>query len=75
MARQGHRLLLQLGVVLLLVASAEGFVIPHFAAPRLGLSAHTLAGLRSVLLLTLGIVWPRLRLTVTLSRLAWWCLV
>lgn len=74
MTRQGHRLL-QLGVVLLLVASAEGFVIPYFAAPRLGLSAHTLAGLQSVLFLALGLGWPRLRLTMTLSRLAWWCLV
>jgi hydroxylaminobenzene mutase len=73
-SRQGHRLL-QLGVVLLIVASAEGFVIPYFAAPRLGLSAHTLAGLQSVLFLALGLVWPRLRLTMTLSRLACWCLV
>jgi len=73
-SRQGHRLL-QLGLVLLLGASAEGFVIPHFAAPRIGLSAHTLAGLQSVLFLALGLVWPRLAVTVTLSRLAWWCLV
>src|SRR5262249_26010164 len=61
--------------MLLLVASAEGFVIPYFAAPRLALSAHTLAGLQSVLFLVLGLVWPRLRLSMTLSRLAWWCLV
>jgi hydroxylaminobenzene mutase len=73
-SRQGHRLL-QLGLVLLLGASAEGFVIPRFAAPRLGLSAHTLAGLQSVLFLASGLVWPRLALTATLSRLAWWCLV
>ena len=71
---QGHRLL-QLGVGLLLVASVEGFFIPYFAAPRLGLSAHTLAGLQSVLFLALGLVWPRLRLDVTPSRIAWWCLV
>src|SRR4051794_18266160 len=50
LARQGQRLL-QIGVGLLLFASFEGFVIPHFAAPRLGLSAHTLSALQSVLLL------------------------
>jgi hypothetical protein len=44
--RQGHRLL-QLGVVLLLVASAEGFVTPYFAAPRLGSSTHTWLGSRA----------------------------
>jgi (hydroxyamino)benzene mutase len=74
LSRQGHRLL-QLGIALLLVASVEGFFIPRLAAPRLGLSAHSLAGLQSVLFLVLGLVWPRLRLSATLSRLAWWCLV
>jgi (hydroxyamino)benzene mutase len=32
-------------------------VIPYAAAPRLGLSAHTLAALQSVLLLALGLLW------------------
>jgi|RhiMetdeSRZDD1v2_1073273.scaffolds.fasta_scaffold01473_26 hypothetical protein len=54
LARQGHRLL-QLGIALLLVASVEGFFIPRLAAPRLGLSAHTLASLQSVLFLVLGL--------------------
>jgi len=71
---QGHRLL-QLGVGLLLVASVEGFFVPYSGAPRLGLSAHTLAGLQSVLFLALGLVWPRLRLDVIFSRIAWWSLV
>jgi len=42
--RQGHRLL-QIGVGLFLLTSFEGFVIPTFAAPRLGLSAHSLMAL------------------------------
>lgn len=72
--RQGHRLL-QAGVVLLLFSSLEGFAIPHVAAPRLGLSAHTLSGLQAVLLLALGLVWPRLSLNRIQSRVAFWLLV
>jgi (hydroxyamino)benzene mutase len=71
---QGH-LVLQLGVGLLLLASVEGFFIPYFAAPRLGLSAQTLASLQSVLFSRTGAGVARLRLDVTLSRIASWCLV
>jgi (hydroxyamino)benzene mutase len=74
LSRQGHRLL-QVGVVLLLLCSLEGFAIPYLAAPRLGLSAHTLSALQGVLLLALGLVWPRLRLGTVASRLAFWLLV
>ena len=59
--REGHRLL-QIGVALLLFSSFEGFAIPYLAAPRLALSAHTLSALQAVLLLALGLVWPRLNL-------------
>jgi hydroxylaminobenzene mutase len=74
LARQGQRLL-QIGVGLLLFASFEGFVIPSFAAPRLGLSAHTLSALQSVLLLALGLAWTRLNLGDAASRVAFWLLV
>jgi (hydroxyamino)benzene mutase len=52
--------LLQLGVALLLFTSFEGFAIPYFAVPNLGRSVHTLSGFVGVLLLALGLVWPRL---------------
>lgn len=55
--------------------SIEGFVIPYFAAPRLGLSAHTLSALQSVLLLALGFTWTRLNLGHVASRVAFWLLV
>ncbi len=71
LSRQGNRLL-QLGVALLLLLSLEGFVIPHLAAPHLGVSAHKLAGLQSVLLLALGLAWPRLNLGAATSRMAFW---
>jgi hydroxylaminobenzene mutase len=74
LARQGNRLL-QIGILLLLFVSFEGFAIPDLAAPHLGLAAHRLGSLQSVLLLVLGLVWPRLNLSEMSSRLACWLLV
>lgn len=74
LSRQGHRLL-QIGVALLLFSSFEGFAIPYLAAPRLGLSAHTLSGLQGVLLLALGLMWPKLNLGTAMSRVAFWLLI
>ncbi len=72
--RQGHRLL-QIGVALLLFASLEGFVIPVLASPPLGLSAHKLAALQGVLMLALGLVWPRLALPPRASSVAFWLMI
>jgi hydroxylaminobenzene mutase len=74
LSRQGHRLL-QVGVALFLFVSLEGFAIPYLASPRLGLSVHTLSALQGVLLLALGLVWPRLNLGATTSRIAFWLLI
>jgi hydroxylaminobenzene mutase len=70
--RQGQRLL-QGGMLLLLYSSAEGFAIPHLASSRIGLSVHTLSGFEGVFLLTQGLLWTRLKLGVTASRIAFWC--
>jgi (hydroxyamino)benzene mutase len=72
--RQGQRLL-QMGIALILYSSVEGFLIPSFASPRIGLSVHTLSALQGVLLLALGLVWPKLSLRTTASRVAFWCLL
>lgn len=74
LSRQGHRLL-QVGTGLFLFTSLEGFAVPYFAVPRLGLSVHTLSALQGILLLTLGLVWPRLNLGITSSRVAFWFLI
>jgi hydroxylaminobenzene mutase len=73
-SRQGHRLL-QLGVALFLFTSFEGFLVPYFAAPNLGRSVHTLSGFSGVLLLALGLLWPRLDLSETAARVAFWLLI
>ena len=66
LSRQGDRLL-QVGIGLFLFSSLEGFTIPYFAVPNLGLSVHTLSGLPGVLVLALGLLWPRLNLGATPS--------
>ena len=71
---QGHRVL-QVGIILILYSSIEGFVIPYFASPRIGLSVHTLGATEGVLLLALGLLWPKLALRAFASRLAFWCLL
>jgi hydroxylaminobenzene mutase len=70
-SRQGLRLL-QGGVALLLLTSLFGFAIPFVAAPHLGVAAHKLAGLQSVLMLALGLAWSRLNLNAAALRIAFW---
>jgi hydroxylaminobenzene mutase len=74
LSRQGLRLL-QIGVALLLYSSFVGFAIPYFTSQRIGLSVHTLSALQGVMLLVLGLVWPRLKLGATASRVTFWFLV
>jgi (hydroxyamino)benzene mutase len=69
------RRLLQIGAALLLYSFFEGFAIPYFRSPRLGLSVHTLSAYEAVLLLVLGLVWPRLTLGSVSARLGCWLLV
>ena len=71
---QGQRLL-QLGMALLLYSSLDGFVIPVLASPRIGLSVHTLSALQAVLFLAIGLLWPKLRLSLRAAKVAFWCLI
>ena len=69
--REGQRML-QIGIAHFVFSGLEGFVIPRLASPPLGRSAHTLSGLQGVMLLALGLFWPRLKLGATASRVAYW---
>src|SRR5262249_5214951 len=73
LSRQGRHLL-QLGVALLLFTAFQGFAIPYFAVPLLGLSVHRLSALEVVLLLPMGLLWSRLKLGPVGSRTAFWLL-
>jgi hydroxylaminobenzene mutase len=55
--------------------SFQGFAVPYFTVPNLGRSVHTLSAFSGVLLLTLGLLWPRLDLGATSSRIAFWFLI
>jgi hydroxylaminobenzene mutase len=72
--RQGHRLL-QLGSLLFLFALLVGLVVPKFAVPRLGLSAHLLGILQGLFLMIAGLLWPKLKLKSALSRVGFWLAV
>jgi (hydroxyamino)benzene mutase len=71
---QGHRLL-QIGVALFLFTSLEGFAVPHLAVPSLGRSVHTLSAFSGVILVALGLLWPRLNLGTAASWIAFWLFI
>jgi (hydroxyamino)benzene mutase len=69
------RRLLQFGIILFLFSSFDGFAIPLFASPRIGLSVHTLSALQGVMLLAIGLLWPKLRLGARAAQVAFWGLL
>jgi (hydroxyamino)benzene mutase len=71
LSRQGHHML-QIGIGHFVFSAVEGFAIPALPSPALGLSVHRLSALQGVMMLTLGLFWPRLRLGATASRIAYW---
>jgi hydroxylaminobenzene mutase len=60
--RQGHWLIFS-GLSLFLLALFVGIAVPHFAVPRLALSAHLLGIMQGIFLMTMGLVWPRVALS------------
>jgi len=62
-------------MALFLYSSLDGFAIPVLASPRIGLSAHTLSALQAVMLLAIGLVWPKLKLSPRAAKVAFWCLI
>jgi len=56
------RALLQLGVLLFLLGLLTGFAVPALAMPRMGLASHLEGLFNGLLLVALGLMWPRLAL-------------
>ncbi len=73
-SRQAHRLL-QVGVALILFAALIGLAVPHFTVPRIALSAHLIGILQGIFLVTLGLLWPKIRLSPATSKIAFWLLI
>lgn len=59
--RTGHRLI-QLGALLFLIGLVTGFLGPLSANPRMILSSHLEGIMNGMVLMILGLLWPRLRL-------------
>ena len=57
------RRLLRSGMILFTLGLLTGFAIPLLEHPRLGLSSHLEGVQNGMVLLILGLVWPRLRLS------------
>jgi hydroxylaminobenzene mutase len=73
MANEHHaQRLIRAGAILYPAGLLVGIAIPHLAVPRLALSAHVHAIMQATLLMVLGLVWQRLRLTPGQSRLSSW---
>jgi len=66
--RDGHRLL-QVGALLFLFGLLVGLAVPRFAVPRLGLSTHLLGLMQGTFLMVAGLLWPKLKLTRSASRI------
>jgi hydroxylaminobenzene mutase len=61
--------LLQFGMVLFFLGLVTGFMMPVFANPRMGLASHLEGVMNGLFLVSLGLIWTRLQLTVLLKRL------
>ena len=70
-ARLGHRLL-RWGVVLFLLGLLTGFVIPMMGNPRMGLTSHLEGVMNGTVLMVLGLMWPKLRLSDRGLTLGFW---
>lgn len=62
----GNRLV-RLGVLLLMIGLITGFVVPLVAIPRMGLASHIQGILNGMLLMILGVIWPKLQLSPRIS--------
>lgn len=70
-ARLGGRLL-QLGALLFLLGLLTGFGMPAYANPRMGLASHLEGVMNGLLLLVLGLLWPRLSLSPAARVILFW---
>ena len=67
--------LVRLGVLLLLLGLLSGLLIPVLANPRMGLTSHVEGVMSGMLLIIMGLVWPRLRLSNRAMMVTSWLLI
>ncbi len=64
------RKLIFYGIVLFLLGLITGFIIPLLQNPRMGLSSHLEAIMNGMMLMIIGLIWPKITLT---NKLSGWC--
>jgi hydroxylaminobenzene mutase len=74
MKQKGSRMFVRLGVLLILLGLLTGLIIPELANPRMGLASHIEGVLSGMLLVVMGLLWPRLNLGTGMLRAAFWLL-
>jgi hydroxylaminobenzene mutase len=67
-----HRRLIWHGFLLFVVSLLVGLVVPSFANPRMGLSAHVGGLMSGLFLIALGAVWGALTLTPGRAAAIYW---
>ncbi|MCG6537095.1 MAG: hydrogenase [Syntrophales bacterium LBB04] len=75
MEQRLSRRLISLGVVLFLLGLVSGLLVPILANPRMGLSSHVEGVMNGMLLILMGIIWPRLHLGNRAMKAASWLLI
>jgi hydroxylaminobenzene mutase len=67
-----NRRLMFHGMCLFLLGLLTGFAEQHFANVRMGLAAHLEGLMNGIFLLALGGIWPYVRLSTTVTTIAFW---
>jgi len=70
--QRASRRLLQLGVVLILLGLLLGLAVPLLANPRMGLASHLEGVMNGLLLIAVGLLWPKLSLSELLLKTTYW---
>jgi (hydroxyamino)benzene mutase len=60
------------GMCLFLLGLLTGFAEQHFANVRMGLAAHLEGVMNGIFLVALGAIWTHVRLSATVSMIAYW---
>lgn len=55
--------IMQFGMVLFLLGLLTGFAVPMLPMPRMGLASHIQGIINGILLVIMGVIWTRLRLS------------
>jgi (hydroxyamino)benzene mutase len=66
------RQLIRLGVLLFFLGLIVGLIVPMLANPRMGLSSHLEGIMNGTFLMVLGLIWPRLRLSLLALTITFW---